>query len=45
MKHTTKREIIELILGEDKFTKSDIMETLGVWAVILIALTFASLLS
>jgi hypothetical protein len=45
MKHTTKRELIELILGEDKFTKSDIMETLGVWAVIFIALAFASLLS
>jgi len=45
MKNTTKKEIIELFLGEDKFTKSDIMETLGIWAVIFIALIFASLLS
>lgn len=45
MKNTTKRELIELFLGDDKFTKSDIMETLGVWAVIFIALIFASILS
>jgi hypothetical protein len=45
MKHITKKELIELILGEDKFTKADIIETLGIWAVIFIALAFASLLS
>lgn len=45
MKNTTKKELIELFLGEDKFTKADIMETLGIWAVIFIALIFASLLS
>lgn len=45
MKDTTKKELIELFLGEEKYTKADIMETLGVWGVILIALIFASILS
>lgn len=46
MKNTRKNNSIKsLLLGDDKFTKNDILDTLELWGVIAIVLIFVSLLS
>lgn len=46
MKNTRKNNSIKaLLLGEDKFTKNDILDTLELWGVVALVLIFVSLLS
>lgn len=45
MKHTTKRELIELFLGEDNYTKKDLIQLAKQLVGLLLILAIVNLLS
>lgn len=45
MKHTTKRELLELFFGDESYSKSDLIQLAKQGLALLALLTFVSLLS
>lgn len=45
MKHTTKKELLELFLGEEKYTKKDLIQLAKQIGALLAILTLVNLLS